>query len=47
MPLDPVTAVFNFLCTPAGQVLANVADDAFKAIIHDLIVLVHSKNVPK
>lgn len=44
--MDPITAIFNFLSTPAGQKLAGGADDVFGGVIKDLIVLFHHKAVP-
>ncbi len=45
--MDPVTAIFNFLCTPAGQVVATkliALNDIFLGVLGDLIRVVHSKN---
>jgi len=47
--MDPVTAIFNFLCTPAGQITATqliAAETAFIGLIGDLMKVVHQKNPP-
>lgn len=47
MSFDPVTAIFNFLSTPAGQLVATkliALNDVFLGVLGDLIKVVHSKN---
>ena len=44
--MDPVTAIFVFLCTPPGQTLATElikANNEFIDIVGDLIKATHSK----
>ncbi len=41
--MDPITAVFNFLCTPVGQKIASDAEGIVELIV-DLVKQVHSKN---
>ncbi len=42
--MDPVTAIFNFLSTPAGQQIAGRADDLLHAAIVDLIKKFNLRN---
>lgn len=41
--MDPITAIFNFLCTPVGQKIAGDAEGIVELIV-DLVRQVHSKN---
>jgi hypothetical protein len=52
LPMDPVTgiadavaAIFNFFCTPVGQMLLTEADANFKALVQDIIVKFHIRNL--
>jgi hypothetical protein len=47
--MDPITAIFNFLSTPAGQQIATqliALDGVFVTMIGDFVKVVHSKNPP-
>ena len=37
--MDPVTAIFNFLCTPVGQKLCEQIED----VVTDLVKRVHEQ----
>ena len=41
--MDPVTAIFNFLCTPVGQKIVDQVDSAILHMITDLVQLVHDQ----
>jgi len=41
--MDPVTAIFNFLSTPAGQTIVLQADAGLTQVIKDLINVIHAK----
>lgn len=52
LPMDPVTgiadavaAIFNFFCTPAGQQLLINGDNDFRALVQDIIVKFHIRNL--
>jgi len=45
MPLDPVTAAFNFFCTPAGQKILDKFGGVLEGIVVDFAKLIHLKNV--
>ncbi len=45
--MDPITAIFAFLATPAGQTVAGqlmTVESKFVGMIGDLVKVVHSKN---
>jgi hypothetical protein len=47
MDMDPVTAIFNFLSTPAGQQVTTQliqAEQTFVNLIGDLVKIVHDKS---
>lgn len=44
--MDPITAIFNFLATPAGQTIVNdlvALDKAFLTLISGLVQKIHDK----
>jgi hypothetical protein len=48
--MDPVTAIFSFLSTPVGQLVAAQlvqVETRFVGMIGDLVSVVHAKNVPQ